>query len=397
MLHNRSILRAASSLAVAALIAQLLAGCSGATQTLPGFNSAVSAQQNAPASQKSLASRKLVGTIRPDQEDPCSGVRGNVQGPNTFWTESLGPPITWTETTGYYVEEYTDQGIIWSPCPGSTSTTCSPSPTCPGSTYGFHVQVSEAIAPENFKCNPCFLVAEAASNNIGVIAASKKHVVTQVGTLSTTLGSVTYSPVGLAVAKNGTIYASVVSVIGSGFGSSCILVYPPGSTKPTSMLWDSGLGQAVGAIAVDRKDDVFVAYTSTEGSQTSAQIDEFLNGRTKSVPFATIGNAYDGALAVTNEGDVVASSISVGSGGGQIAVLSPKGTIVSSFATTGLPEAISLDNSNKHVWVDDATNNAITEYAFPAGGAPLFSAPLETSGGTPLTPADFLPKDFEKP
>jgi hypothetical protein len=250
---------------------------------------------------------------------------------------------------------------------------------------------------KNFKCTLCFVVAEAASNTIAVVSASKKYDVTQVGTLSTTLGSVTYAPVGVVVAKDGTIYASVVSVVGSGFGSSCILVYPPGSTKPTSMLWDSGLGQAVGAIAVDRKDDVFVAYTSTGSSQTSAQIDEFHNGHTTSVPFATISNAYDGALAVTNKGDVVASSISLGSGGGQIAVFSPKGTVVSSFATAGLPGAISLDNSNKHLWVDDATNNAITEYEFPAGGAPLFSAPLETSGGAPLIPADFLPKDFQKP
>jgi sugar lactone lactonase YvrE len=162
------------------------------------------------------------------------------------------------------------------------------------------------------------------------------------------------------------------------------------------MLSDSGLGQAVGAIAVDRKDDVFVAYT-TGSSQISAQIDEFPDGHTTSVPFATISNADDGALAVTNKGDVVASSISLGSGGGQISVFSPKGTAVSSFAAAGLPDAISLDNSNKHLWIDDATNDAITEYAFPAGGAPLFSAPLETSEGTLLTPADFLPKDFQKP
>jgi hypothetical protein len=62
-----------------------------------------------------------------------------------------------------------------------------------------------------------------------------------------------------------------------------------------------------------------------------------------------------------------------------------------------VPNAISLDNSNTHVWVDDPANDAIAEYAFPAGGAPIFSAPLETSGGASLTPADFLPKDFQKP
>ncbi len=164
------------------------------------------------------------------------------------------------------------------------------------------------------------------------------------------------------------------------------------------MLSDSSLDRAVGAIAVDRRHDVFVAYTSTAKSQISAQIDVFRAGRTTSVPFATISNALDGALAVTNANDVVASSISLSpAGGGQITVLNPKGTVVSSFATAGMPSAISLDNSNKNLWVDDATNNAIADYAFPAGGTPILSGPLETTGGAPLIPADLLPKNFQKP
>ncbi len=215
MLRNGLTLRTA--IAVAILIAQPLAGCSGATKALPGFNPAVSMQQNSS------------GAIRPDAQDPCSGISG-VQGPGTFWTESLGPPVTWTETTGYYVVQYTNGGIIYQPCPGSSSSPpCSPSPTCPGNTYNYHVQVTPALAAPNLKCTLCFLVAEGASKAIAVISASKKYVVTQVGTLSTTFGSVTYSPVGVAVAEDGTTYASVVSVVGSGHAGSCILVYPPGS------------------------------------------------------------------------------------------------------------------------------------------------------------------------
>jgi hypothetical protein len=374
------------------LAAALLAGCSAGSGFSP---SAPAMQQNAASSHTQtvgMATTRNLGGATPDEQDPCSGLNVQVYGPATWWTESLGPPITWTETTGYYVEETTDGGIIFSPCPGSTSYTCSPSPTCPGSTYYFHVQVEPAIAFRPSKCTSCYVVAEASQSQIAVVSASaKKTSVKQVATLSTTLGSVSYAPIGVAVAKDGTIYASVVSVVGSGFGNSCILVYPPGSSSPSSMLSDPGLGQAAGTIAVDKKGDVFLAYTATNSGEISAQIDEFPAGHTTWVPFASMSNAYDGGLAITKKGDVIASSVSLsGTGGGEIAAFSPKGKAVYSFDVSGLPTAISLDKSDKHLYVDDATSDLISEYSLPNGSL-VVSGPAETAKGGPLVPANFLP------
>jgi hypothetical protein len=227
---------------------------------------------------------------------------------------------------------------------------------------------------------------------MALFSFAKKKVV-QVGTYSGEYASISYAPIGVAAAKDGTIYASTVLVVGSGFGNSGVLVYAPGSSSPTSMLSDNDLGQAAASIAIDSKGDVFLAYTTaTTGSQISAQIDEFTKGQTKSVPFATIDNAAEGGLAVTSKGDVVASTLSLdSSGGGQIAVLSPKGKVISSFAVSGLPTTISLNKTNTQLWIDDATNDLISEYAFPNGGKPIVSGPLETSKGVPLIPSDFLP------
>ncbi|HEY2476667.1 MAG TPA: hypothetical protein VGI19_17940 [Candidatus Cybelea sp.] len=379
----------------------VLAGCSSGS----GFNpSASTVQQTAVAPQMQLqrpAGTERHGTAQPNQEEPCTG-NMNLYGPATWWNESTYPTTTWTEFTGYYVEANTNQGIIWYPCPppqATSSTPCSPSPTCPGNTYGMHVQVdySKIISQGGSSCSPpCFLAAEASMDEIGVFAVSKKKTISQVGALTATYGSMAYSPIGVAVGKDGTVYSSAVSVVGSGFGNSAVLVFAPGSSEPSSTLSDPGLGQAPGTIAVDRRDDVFLSYTVNRGSEIDAQIDEFPARRSKPVPFATISDASDGALAITNSGNVVVSTLPLGSGGGQVTVFSANGKRMQSFAVSGLPTAISLDSTNKHLWVTDSANGAISEYAFPAGGSPLVTGPFEATDGSIVYPADALPKDYQK-
>jgi hypothetical protein len=369
----------------------ILAGCSAGANFNP--SAPITPQIDAGAQTQTLhdATGRGRDAVKPNEADPCNGQSPfTYYGPATWWNESFSPTV-WTEFSGYYTEANTNNGILWQPCPGATvMQTCSPSPTCPGTTNNYHTQI-DAMKANTSRCKACFVVAEAASSQIALVTAAKKGVLTQVGVLSATIGSTAYAPIGVAVAENGSIYASSLSVVGSGFGNSAVLVYSPGASAPSSILSDPGLGQAAGSIAADEKGDVFLSYTTNSGSKISAQIDEFRKGSSKPVPFATIGNAYNGALAVTKKGDVVASSISLyGSGGGQAAEFSPTGKRMAAFTVAGLPTAISLDSSNKHLWVDDATNDAISEYAFPAGGEPIVSAPLETPYGQPLIPADFL-------
>lgn len=387
-------LRLVSYTLVVIMSAAVLAGCStGGSSSVPTMSQTAASPRMQVV--HSATARKN-STVAPDAALPCfGGGQFPVYGPATWWNESYSP-TEWTEFTGYYTEANTNQGIIWYPCPGASSNPpCTPSPTCPGNTYNYHVQVdySFVLKSGGSSCSPpCFLVAEASANQIALLSFAKKKPV-QVGTFSGEYGSISYAPIGVAVANDGTIYASAVTVVGSGFGDSGVLVYAPGSSSPTSILSDKGLGQAAASIAIDKIGDVFLSYTTTTtGSQISAQIDEFTKGQTKSVPFATIDNAYDGGLAVTRKGEVVASTVSLdSSGGGQIVVLSAKGKVMSSFAVSGLPTTISLNKTNTQLWIDDAANDAISEYAFPKGGKPIVSGPLETTKGVPLIPSDFVP------
>ena len=207
-----------------------------------------------------------------------------------------------------------------------------------------------------------FAVSEATSNGVAIVTSTAKAT-----KLYETLDLTPYAVAGVAVSSKGTLYVSVVPP-SSGSLTSCIVVYPKGSTTSSGMLSDSRMAQSAGAIAVDKAGDVFVSYpVSASGSSQSLQIDEFRRQQGgKATSFASIGGASVGALAITKSGDVVASAVTTGSSN-LINVYSPKGTILSKFSVSGYPTSLSLNKKDTQLDVVDSTNNLISVYSFPSG------------------------------
>jgi len=226
--------------------------------------------------------------------------------------------------------------------------------------FPWWASLRSAVAWSDVKAS--FAVSEANSNGVAIVTSSAKAT-----ELLETIDTSPYAVADVAVSTKGTLYVSVVAP-SSGSLTSCIVVYPKGSTTSSGMLSDSRMAQSAGAIAVDKSGDVFVSYpVSVSGSSQSLQIDEFRRQQGgKASSFASISGASVGALAITKSGDVVASAVTTGSSN-LINVYSPKGTILSKFSVSGYPTSLSLNKKDTQLDVVDSTSNLISVYSFPSG------------------------------
>lgn len=218
-----------------------------------------------------------------------------------------------------------------------------------------------------------FVAVPASSQNAVDIVKSTAKKSSVVDTISTA----PYTPTSVAVSRDGHLYAAVVPPSGS--QSSGIIVYPQGSTTPSETLSDPNLGQSPAQIALDRRDDLFIAYTITSGSSVSARIDEFPYGSTKATPFATIAGATAASLATTRRDDVLISTMRGSSG--EVDILDIKGRMAGKIATTANPGFISLNAKNDALTVVDPIDNLVSTYAYPSGQLQIQSsvgAPSQT-------------------
>jgi hypothetical protein len=229
-----------------------------------------------------------------------------------------------------------------------------------------------------------YVVSEATGNAVALVRSTAKAT-----KVLETLSTAPYAAVGVAVSTKGTLYVSIApsGTPSGGSATSCIVIYPKGSTTPSGMLEDSGMAQSAGAIAVDKAGDVFVSYP-VSGSSPSLQIDEFRGGKGTPISFASISGAGVGALATTTKGDVVASAVANGSSTNLINVYNPKGALVEKFSVSGDPTSLSLNKANTQLDVVDSTNNDISVYSFP-GGTLVSQSPLgsPSQGWTPASVA----------
>ena len=376
MFHTSSFLRTAAGIAGAILLAQSLAGCSGATQALPG----------SALTQSSQPQHK--GSMSPFNCNGCNNCPPGYQY-GTWWEEytDTNPP-TWAEFTGDYVIQVVNGVPEHLTCGTWTEDqVCSPKSyaNCPPQNpWWSQMAVADITGVED-----SYAVSVPTSNEVVVVQSlSAKKGWNVISTLTT--GSST--PVGVAADHYGTIYASVFSGGGSNVQPS-VDVYAQGSTSPSSVLTDPAAnGDSPAGIAVDKRRDIFWAFDTTIGSSATIQIDKFPEGQNNPVPFATIPGFGGGAVAVTKSGDVVASAPSEG----MIYIFAPTAKLLGKFAASGSPSSISLDAKNQNLYVADGTNNAISTYAFPSGEL-ISSGPLETKKGVVLVPTSVLPKDPQLP
>ncbi|MGA7356696.1 MAG: hypothetical protein WA431_08775 [Candidatus Cybelea sp.] len=384
MFQNGSILRTASGLAAAVLLAQLLAGCTGATQALPGGSVA---QSQAAAFHAPLTSQQK-DTMKPSMCNGCNTCPPGYQY-GTFWQEytDTSPP-TWAEFTGDYI--YEDFNGKWEDVACGTwveDQVCNPASyaNCPPTNPWW---ANEAVVSwESQEAD--FAVSVPLSHSVSVVQTlSAKKGYNVLSTLTT--GDAT--PVGVAADSSGTIYASVFAEGTSGM-QPYVDVYSKGATSPSSELTDSAAaGDSPAGVAVDKRRDVFWALDSAYGSSQTIQIVEFPEGANKPIPFASIPGSGGGAVAATTKGEIVATSPSEG----MVYVFASNGKALGKFTASGSPASISLDRKDQHLYVADGTNNAISDYAFPSGKL-ISSAPVEVKGGNAIMPASALPKNPQLP
>jgi hypothetical protein len=245
MLYSSSFLRTALGVAVAALMTQPLAGCSGASQALPSGN----VTEASATSRVSLAN---AAGIRPDAAVMYSYT---VSGPGecaTLWTfvRPSGPWISQIEPIGCEIGSYAVAGI--------------------------------AYASEN---KASFVGERSTSTNVIAVYNEKWKQVSE-------LTGLTGDPVGIATDAKGTVFAS-------NFPSNTLTEYARGGTSPIATYTDANLS-SVSYVTVDNNGNVYVSGQS-EGSG-SLEVDELSTGSSRFSPIKTITGAIGAGIAVAHTG-----------------------------------------------------------------------------------------------
>jgi hypothetical protein len=300
MFNTRSILRTAAGVAVAALIAQPLAGCSaGASQFNPATASTPQniAQPSAPAN-----AYRLTRNMQPLIADINTGSYGGGyvcpkgEFPVAIY-RIVAHPGTWGvfELVGYECE---------GPCLAMTS-------------------------------SAQFTYVGLAGKTIAVLAYAKGKL-TQVSTLSGLSGS----PLGMAADAHDNLWVT-------NSPTTTISEFAKGATKPTASYTDPNLG-SISYLAIDKNDNVYV-----EGSSGSAmEIDELTASGTFTV-IAKPGQvgSTPGGLAIAQHGKSTylwVNDQGYGSGAGRISRYLLKGSSLKAtgnFAYAGIDGAIAADPS----------------------------------------------------
>ena len=275
---------------------------------------------------------------------------------------------TWDEYVGWFIFV----GNTWKPCIGTAvvaTTNCS-------GTFPFCPPILFAESPLQFQA--CHCVAVPAPGQGGVVLLNNWNTKGK-PVIYATLDATGYSPVGVAVASDQTVYAS--GAVFSGSAPSGVLVYAPGSKTPTGLLSDPASGQSAAGIAVDgTTKDVYWAF-NTSGS-LPGRIDVFRGGTGSPHPFF-MSSSQLGDVRIDTKHRIV---VSLSAGG--IAILGTTGHVIRQWSVSGSPTSISLDKANTHLYVVDPLNQVVSKYTYPGGT--LVSSGNVTINGNQVTPASVM-------
>ena len=283
------------------------------------------------------------------------------------WVYS-GVGTTWDEYVGWFIFV----GNTWKPCVGTqvvdTANCTGIFPFCPAFLFD--------ESPVQWQVCNCLAVP--APGQGGVVLLNNWNTKGK-PVIFATLNAAGYSPVGVAVAPDQTVYAS--GAVFSGSTASGVLVYAPGSMTPTGLLSDPASGQSAAGIAVDgTTKDVYWAF-NTSGS-FPGRIDVFRGGTGSPHPFFR-SNSQLGDVRIDIKHRIV---VSLSAGG--IAILGTTGHVIRQWSVSGAPTSISLDKTNKHLYVVDPLNQVVSKYTYPAGT--LVSSGHVTINGIQVMPASVM-------
>ena len=221
-----------------------------------------------------------------------------------------------------------------------------------------------------------------------------------------TLSGVTDTPVGIAVAHDGTAYVTD-ECSGTGCYSDTaaeIWIFAPGSNTPTAKLEDKN-GTCCGWVAVDDRKNVFITYQSKTGY--TGAIDEFPNGSTRPKSLGITLSTDPGGIEVLQDGTLVVTEQGVHAPSANIAPsidTFPKGATKPSSVINGNSSCdnwigLALNKRKTAVYVGDVLEHTgcyknvafgtVEQYSYPAGVLQReFNNGLKNqSGWTLLVPA----------
>jgi sugar lactone lactonase YvrE len=170
---------------------------------------------------------------------------------------------------------------------------------------------------------------------------------------------------GEAVDDAGNVYVAV-GVTGSQQGF--VAIYPPGATEPASMLSDPSRGFSPVSVALDSKNDVFVAYDSALNTGPGS-VDEFKAGSTKPTHLGikTPKKLGVGWIAIDQGGDLIVPD------GSKVHVY-PQGSKEPSLTFGGskktAPTSVALNQAGSLLYVAESGPNpplinAVRVYTYP--------------------------------
>ncbi len=168
---------------------------------------------------------------------------------------------------------------------------------------------------------------------------------------------------------------AVTNIISTSDGPGTVSFYAKGATKPCKTIGNPAWGR-VYFDAFDSKGNLFVDGFDTSGNVVVGEI----TGGCKATTITTlkVGNAiaFAGGVQVTKDDDVAVQDQE------SLAIYTykppVKGSLGMPIATTtfkgaGDPVGFAFTATGKNVWTADAGLSVADEYAYPAGGSPVFS------------------------
>jgi hypothetical protein len=180
----------------------------------------------------------------------------------------------------------------------------------------------------------------------------------------------------LAVGNDGTLYAGE---IGSSQDSR-IVVYPPGSLKPSRVLRVPSL--YIKAIAVDAANDIYAA-----GYFSKSDVVEIPAGSNVATSLGLAVNEPAG-LAVAADGALVVSDYATPYRSPEVAVFPPGSTTPSrTFGKTGCPGQIAFSSNGEVLFVADPCTNVAEGYRYADGAlVKIFASGMLGPYGVAVSP-----------
>jgi hypothetical protein len=184
----------------------------------------------------------------------------------------------------------------------------------------------------------------------------------------------------------------VTNIISTSGGAGTVSFYAKGATKPCKTVGNSAWSR-VYFDAFDSKGNLFVDGTDAAGNVLVGEV----TGGCEATTIATlkVGNAisFPGGVQVTKNDDIaIQDQQSVA-----ICTYKPpvKGSLgmpiaMTTFKGAGDPVGFAFTSTGKDVWTADVSLVAADEYAYPAGGSPVFSIskPMLQPDSVVVTPAE---------